>query len=632
MRNKISKIFLSVFTAAILLVSCNVNNNSVSNKGNVNFSCNVTGTFGQVKNNSRAAETITGQLTATNLDLATSEVFNWYSTIDEETFTLTSNKSIILQPGNYEFSMTLIKGNFQYAGSTAVTTIIDGENNINLTIQPVVGDIDTSISLTETASMKFKYPAIELENITDPKIGYTIDGNNEVIVNINKTSGLSEVYINLTPATYNMKLKLYDGNLQIGKSVNSQENITVSQTQDIHMDIIPLHGETAFNLVYNGGDAVINFIIPPEVIEEAGGISDLQTIMRLNSSVNGNKEEVISLSLDTATGNYTGSITLNNFYYDIVSMSLTFIDITDNFQIGNCAVSNIQFNKDSQLIDFNLEIYRRSVISGNLLSVLGINVFNDKDEAVSGVEIYVNNVLSGITGSQTFGTAGYLKLYLPKNTYEIKAETVSQIGSENIIVNQLENNNINITLADKPIETPTAILSWGCGNAAQKTFPESGTSLTTDTSNAIFSLNNITPRDDNRHFFNVQNQNSVLDISTAPYLSYSFNINNQLQLDRMVVHGNTERSFILELRSSIDNFSTSLGNFAPASTYYQYSSIDISSLNLPSSGSVEFRIYIYNTTGTGDNLLSLSGGTYFESADGTPSAYNTITASVSFWK
>lgn len=224
--------------------------------------------------------------------------------------------------------------------------------------------------------------------------------------------------------------------------------------------------------------------------------------------------------------------------------------------------------------------------------------------------------LSGINNNQAAEPA--VRLY---NSGELKLEFgTTNSGTVNLRGGWFDYNKVQVN----------AFVKWNAGNAISKTFPEAGEFLTDDISNSLFTISGITADDDNRHFYYVQNNSTSLDISTAPFLSYRFDTLKPIQLDRFVIHGNTQRTFTLELRSDLDGFQSTLGTFASASEYYQFSSVNLKGMQIQTGQSIEFRVFVYGTTSR--SLLSLGGGTYFEAADGTPEIYNGIYASASVWK
>ncbi len=390
-----------------------------------------------------AEQIIQGELQATNTGTSTTETFQWSVYLDETTFDAQSNNNIILNQGNYDFSMLLTKGDLQYAGS-ASSTINDGTNNVAMAIRPVIGDTVTTVNLVSSLSVfKFQYDPTELSGLTNPQMGISVDGGLENIYTINPTAGISDIYINLSDGLHTIGLRLLDGNLQKGKSIPDQENINVVAGQDIKMDIVPLLGEVGFFRNLAGGN--FNFTIPAEVVNEAGGAANLQVLFSMVGPQNPLQENLLTLIPSGA--NYSASITLPGLQLGNVIMSLTFSDTSSGTpeQLGSCSNSAVlTLKRNTATCDVILR--RRAVIGENLLAVLGINVFNLDSEPAIGAVISNGGTTLGITGSGSFGTPGYLKVYLPSNLYSIRAEGTSFFGVETISLNPMEIHNLTIVL------------------------------------------------------------------------------------------------------------------------------------------------------------------------------------------
>jgi hypothetical protein len=112
----------------------------------------------------------------------------------------------------------------------------------------------------------------------------------------------------------------------------------------------------------------------------------------------------------------------------------------------------------------------------------------------------------------------------------------------------------------------------------------------------------------------------TVDAST-PTLSYSLTTSQSTKFTRFVLGGlNIAGTSKIQLRSSIDNFASSLGEFkSGAGANFGLSSVDLSSLASQSAGTTEFRIYAYN--GNGD-LITLRDGNSYSPTDNTDPALN----------
>jgi len=215
------------------------------------------------------------------------------------------------------------------------------------------------------------------------------------------------------------------------------------------MDIVPLHGEMQLILTEDGGDANLSVIVPAEVVDEVGGTNNLTATLALVGVKNPLQESAL-LFIDQGNGTYKADIVLTDLQYEDVTLSLTFEDTTTSDQIASCN-NTWTINNQNQNFLCDITLIRRAVISSNILAVLGINVWNEAGEPVSGA--VVTNAAGdtlGITGSGTYGTAGYLKVYLLAGDHDITAtDTVnSQAQTATVTLSPLEVENVQLELED----------------------------------------------------------------------------------------------------------------------------------------------------------------------------------------
>ncbi|GAB2626394.1 hypothetical protein GCM10026987_24530 [Belliella aquatica] len=109
---------------------------------------------------------------------------------------------------------------------------------------------------------------------------------------------------------------------------------------------------------------------------------------------------------------------------------------------------------------------------------------------------------------------------------------------------------------------------------------------------------------------------STLDVAAAPYISTSFDNVNGVKFERFVIQGlNVTGTTKLQLRWSVDNFASSLGEFTPrrlntwettsafSTSNYRFTSVNLSSLPIVSSGqNIEFRIYAYDNSSSNQRI------------------------------
>ncbi|MCK5135774.1 MAG: T9SS type A sorting domain-containing protein [Bacteroidales bacterium] len=179
-------------------------------------------------------------------------------------------------------------------------------------------------------------------------------------------------------------------------------------------------------------------------------------------------------------------------------------------------------------------------------------------------------------------------------------------------------------------QTATLAAKWPGYNAATETFPLAASALSGDISSGTHDYYLITPHDDGRAVWYSSYEEPTISLSTTHYLSYTITTTLPfIHFDRFVYNAlaTLNSDIKLQLRWSVDNFQSSLGNFSYAGTNYTLCSRDLSGLGAIPGGTIEFRVYIYN----GSGRVYVPAGTGYPSWDGTPASHGAEYASASIW-
>ena len=169
-------------------------------------------------------------------------------------------------------------------------------------------------------------------------------------------------------------------------------------------------------------------------------------------------------------------------------------------------------------------------------------------------------------------------------------------------------------------------------NSSTTSFPKAAAGFNSSVvSSGSINYSGLTTVNDGRTVWSNTNTSSTLDASTAPYLSYTINMNGtlSLSLDRFVMCGLAvfNSAVKLQLRWSVDNYATSLGEFTINGSSYTLSSINLSSKGTITASSITFRVYFYNASTW---IFNSDTGPY-SSLDGTPSSYGAYGQNVALW-
>lgn len=399
----------------------------------------------------RELKIYTGELLAVNAETQESKTYNWSAYINDETFDVVSNKTIVLEPGNYEFTLNLRNGNNQYISETVYEVKDADQINIPFNLKPIIGSIITDVTvIEEMPSMKLKYDVGEISAYSNPRVGISVDGEAKQYLNINPETGLSDVYLSILEGDHEITLDFYDGNQYLGRSSQYPANVTVTSKQDLNIDLVALHGEATLGFDVNESKLNMTINIPSQVVVESEGIDNLSTLIRYSDS-NVTVEKEITNLIENGS-DYQGSITLEDIHYGEFAFSLIFSDKSDNNElIGSCDVEPFTISENETNVNCELSLKKRSNITGNLLATVGINVFNETMEPIAGAELYLDDDYLGLTGSGDFGTEGYLKQYIKKGNYTLKAQKDGKEGSKEVDLGTLSLNNFDLVLDQDPI-------------------------------------------------------------------------------------------------------------------------------------------------------------------------------------
>ncbi|MEY4273786.1 MAG: hypothetical protein RL638_734, partial [Bacteroidota bacterium] len=169
-----------------------------------------------------------------------------------------------------------------------------------------------------------------------------------------------------------------------------------------------------------------------------------------------------------------------------------------------------------------------------------------------------------------------------------------------------------------PYTSIDLLAGWNQLATASATYPAAASYLKSGVvSSAVTSASNMTGNSSASNQWSHTNTSASLSVSAStPTLSYSVTTSQATKFTRFVLGGlNISGTTKLQLRSSIDNFATSLGEFTSGSgANFGLTSVDIASLVTQLAGTTEFRIYAYN--GSGD-IISLPDGNSYSATDNT---------------
>ena len=174
-----------------------------------------------------------------------------------------------------------------------------------------------------------------------------------------------------------------------------------------------------------------------------------------------------------------------------------------------------------------------------------------------------------------------------------------------------------------PYTSIDLLAGWNQVATASASYPLAATYLKLGTvSAATTTASNMSGNSATTNQWTHANSSATLTVqASTPTLYYSVTTTQATKFTRFVLGGlNIAGTSKIQLRSSVDNFASSLGEFkSGAGANFGLSSVDLSSLASQPAGTTEFRIYAYN--GNGD-LITLRNGNSYSPTDNTDPALN----------
>lgn len=194
----------------------------------------------------------------------------WPISLDSKNFTVTSNKTLVVKPGNYHIEFLATQGNVQYAAKALNVDLNDSQPNIALELKTVFSDSAVTIdALGDLSEFGFQSSSEQLAHLRYPKIGVKIDDNYETLLTFNPEIGITPQYHLISGGRHEIRLKAHDSVMLMGRSKPQQEDRVIVAGQDLDMTLIPLVGGISTTLA--DGTAILNLSIPSMVIDEVGG-------------------------------------------------------------------------------------------------------------------------------------------------------------------------------------------------------------------------------------------------------------------------------------------------------------------------------------------------------------------------
>ncbi|WP_299010299.1 FG-GAP repeat protein [uncultured Shewanella sp.] len=371
-----------------------------------------------------------GQMQATSVTTGEVQTFDWPLTLKTDG-SIVSHRTLALTPDTYDFIVAIEHDEQQYVAKALGEVIVEGTSpEVELLFQPHLGETLVILEdIDELATLNFQFSPDELALLSVPKLGLIIDGADEVIYELDPEYGLTNVTLPLRDGNYDILVKLYDDNRLVGMMRTGEINIELTAGGNTPIDIIPLSADVDFSFASDNSLSEINIQVPEVLVERVSGVENLAMIMRLSaeSSAGSVSTETLHSFVFEEEVYQLADAELPQFYAQGAQTATAYLSFyvkrDDNTYtdepLASCAFE-VELG-ETQIKGCELSVDVSHQISGSLLSTLMLSVTTDSDPALAiGAEIYVDNTLVGLTGSE-YQTAS-IKLHLPAGEHSIRAQ------------------------------------------------------------------------------------------------------------------------------------------------------------------------------------------------------------------
>ena len=411
---------------------------------NVHFNTSVTA----IKNGTvteRAIKSVsiyTGTLSVKDLNTKQTKTYDWFASLNTDTFDLNSTTTITLAPSNYELTLLLTKGKTQYIGRK-IQNIKDGDSlNIDFALSPVVGDVITGVrSMDKLMNFELKYDINDFYSLSSPNLSLGLGNDSMVNFKINPSTGFDKLLMNIPEGERIIKLKLFDGNKQVAKAT---ETVLVEYGTDINIDIEPLKGDLSFDFNTDNNSFDINLTIPNELFESTGSIANTKSVIKILSSAKG-KLETKEFNIIENNGTYQASLSFKSLELNSsVSVEIAFFNKEQNNKLAGKMTLVVPSLDQHKKVSASLGVYSKSGLGGNVLASLSMNIQNADGKALSGVLVHLDNEFIGHSNNN-----GYLSALLTKGIHYLTFEKGDKfIATKNLHIEPLQILNIFVKIDD----------------------------------------------------------------------------------------------------------------------------------------------------------------------------------------
>ncbi|PQJ61788.1 M36 family metallopeptidase [Photobacterium angustum] len=414
----------------------------------------------QIGKNASSPILLVGTLQATNTATNAVDEFDWKAYLHLDTFKVESETTVGLTPGNYDLVLDIEHDGQKYHGE-ANTDIVDGNSPVAMNLTPVLGKLDTDVSVNpEMAKLFFKVDPNELNllGLGTPIVGIGLDNNQEMKFLINKNSAQSDLFFNIQYGSYLVDINFYDDTEKVGhldvpnQALNIDQNTTV-----VNYDVVPLMGVTVITFNEQGDTTDITVKIPNSIITHVQQLSDLNTELKLLDPNNMIvfDDQVIFTQDPNTPNSYIATLPMNlNFAQTQTHglfLTLKFFDTADNPTVAfaSCTSESFHLEHNDKTLGCQVTFNDTTIDVVTALNAhFVVNVYDVNGNPVKDAQIFIDDATTpiGVTGEDPFTSEGAVVFNTSVGEHDIKAKAIGYLAEKVVNAAPLSINNVDLYL------------------------------------------------------------------------------------------------------------------------------------------------------------------------------------------
>ncbi len=396
-----------------------------------------------------SGEQYTGTLTIYDQANSEYQYIPWSIYIEQEGFSVLSNSTLALPPGNYLVSLLVSNLNKQYGGEGVIEVSMENQINFDLALLPIVGNVEASVDdISVYSQVKVAFTLEQLNEINVPRLGLVINSQDEYIFDVSKADSINEFYLNTLQTVNTFYFKFYDDAHLIGKSDSFSSDVLFNSDASAEVDLYPLISEIDFTFNNQAQyPSEITLRIPSAIVNELGGSDNLTTIVSLAGNITDFQEYSLQNMVQQDDW-YVLNTPIQIGAFETITLELEFQTTDTQEALGGCS-SDWDVTSFEQTLVCASRVLGDNVVNTSLKSIVSINTVSILGNPVSGVIVKDQfDQVWGISGD-TSVSEGFLSYRVLPGDYQLTGTINDEVViTQSISVSALQAINVILQIND----------------------------------------------------------------------------------------------------------------------------------------------------------------------------------------